>query len=88
MRKNDTFLVRGGMRAVEFKVVETDPAEYCIVAPDTEIFCEGEPLHREDEDKLSEVRLPPSPSPVRPCRLCWALKVRVRVQARRSHIAR
>jgi len=43
------------MRAVEFKVVETDPAEYCIVAPDTEIFCEGEPLHQEDEDKLSEV---------------------------------
>ena len=37
-------------------MVETDPAEYCIVAPDTEIFCEGEPLHREDEDKLSEVR--------------------------------
>lgn len=29
---------------MEFKVVETDPAEYCIVAPDTEIFCEGEPL--------------------------------------------
>lgn len=40
VRKGDTFLVRGGMRAVEFKVVETDPAEYCIVAPDTEIFCE------------------------------------------------
>ena len=38
--QNDTFLVRGGMRAVEFKVVETDPADYCIVAPDTEIYCE------------------------------------------------
>ena len=35
VRKNDLFLVRGGMRAVEFKVVETDPEEYCIVAPDT-----------------------------------------------------
>jgi transitional endoplasmic reticulum ATPase len=23
------------MRAVEFKVVDTDPDEYCIVAPDT-----------------------------------------------------
>jgi len=55
VRKGDIFVVRGGMRAVEFKVVETDPAEYCIVAPDTEIFCEGEPLHQEDEDKLSEV---------------------------------
>ena len=31
--KGDTFIVRGGMRAVEFKVVETDPAPYCIVAP-------------------------------------------------------
>jgi transitional endoplasmic reticulum ATPase len=29
------------MRAVEFKIVETDPAEYCIVAPDTVIHCEG-----------------------------------------------
>lgn len=44
VRKGDLFLVRGGMRSVEFKVVETDPPEYCIVAPDTEIFCEGEPL--------------------------------------------
>jgi transitional endoplasmic reticulum ATPase len=35
VRKGDTFLVRGGMRTVEFKVVETDPAEYCIVAQDT-----------------------------------------------------
>ena len=40
VRKGDTFLARGGMRSVEFKVVETDPAEYCIVAPDTEIYCE------------------------------------------------
>ena len=29
---------------MEFKVVETDPSPYCIVAPDTEIFCEGEPI--------------------------------------------
>mmetsp|Transcript_17402 Transcript_17402/g.55899 ORF Transcript_17402/g.55899 Transcript_17402/m.55899 type:complete len:650 (-) Transcript_17402:72-2021(-) len=43
------------MRSVEFKVVETDPAEYCIVAPDTEVFCEGEPIHREDEEKLDDV---------------------------------
>uniref|UniRef100_A0A7S0MQC1 Vesicle-fusing ATPase n=1 Tax=Pyramimonas obovata TaxID=1411642 RepID=A0A7S0MQC1_9CHLO len=55
VRKGDIFVVRGGMRAVEFKVVETDPAEYCIVSPETEIFCEGEPLHREDEDKLADV---------------------------------
>jgi len=55
VRKGDTFLARGGMRGVEFKVVETDPAEYCIVAPDTEIFCEGEPINREDEERLDEV---------------------------------
>jgi transitional endoplasmic reticulum ATPase len=43
------------MRAVEFKVVETDPAEYCIVAPDTVIHCEGEPIKREEEDRLDDV---------------------------------
>ncbi|XP_047941315.1 cell division cycle protein 48 homolog [Salvia hispanica] len=55
VRKGDHLLVRGGMRSVEFKVIETDPGEYCVVAPDTEIFCEGEPLRREDEDRLDEV---------------------------------
>ena len=35
------------MRTVEFKVVETDPSPYCIVAPDTVIHCEGEPIKRE-----------------------------------------
>ncbi|KAJ0854874.1 Cell division cycle protein 48 [Helianthus annuus] len=44
VRKGDHFLVRGGMRSIEFKVIETDPGEYCVVAPDTEIFCEGEPI--------------------------------------------
>ena len=43
----DMFLVRGGMRAVEFEVIETDPTPYCIVAPDTVIHCEGEPVKRE-----------------------------------------
>lgn len=47
MISGDIFLVRGGMRAVEFKVVETDPSPYCIVAPDTVIHCEGEPIKRE-----------------------------------------
>mmetsp|Transcript_22091 Transcript_22091/g.38164 ORF Transcript_22091/g.38164 Transcript_22091/m.38164 type:complete len:814 (+) Transcript_22091:229-2670(+) len=55
VRKGDTFLVRGGMRAVEFKVVETDPADYCIVAPDTVIHCEGEAIKREDEERLDDV---------------------------------
>lgn len=43
------------MLSVEFKVVDTDPGEYCVVAPDTEIFCEGDPIKREDEEKLNEV---------------------------------
>lgn len=50
VRKGDTFLVRGGMRTVEFKVIETDPAEHCIVAQDTVIHTEGEPVKREDEE--------------------------------------
>uniref|UniRef100_T1IE68 CDC48 N-terminal subdomain domain-containing protein n=1 Tax=Rhodnius prolixus TaxID=13249 RepID=T1IE68_RHOPR len=47
MHKDDAFIVRGGMRAVEFKVVETDPVPYCIVAPDTIIHCDGNPIKRE-----------------------------------------
>ncbi|XP_039826104.1 cell division cycle protein 48 homolog [Panicum virgatum] len=56
VRKGDLFLVRGGMRSVEFKIVDIDPAvEYCIVANDTELFCDGEPVRREDEDRLDGV---------------------------------
>eukprot|EP01129_Flabellula_baltica_P014689 TRINITY_DN7108_c0_g1_i1.p1 TRINITY_DN7108_c0_g1~~TRINITY_DN7108_c0_g1_i1.p1 ORF type:complete len:787 (+),score=245.25 TRINITY_DN7108_c0_g1_i1:72-2432(+) len=51
VRKGDLFLVRGNMRAVEFKVVEVDPEPFCIVAPDTTIHCEGEPIKREDEEQ-------------------------------------
>ncbi|XP_045903327.1 transitional endoplasmic reticulum ATPase [Micropterus dolomieu] len=51
VHKDDIFLVRGSMRAVEFKVVETDPSPHCIVAPDTVIYCEGEPIKREDEEE-------------------------------------
>ncbi|KAK2724310.1 hypothetical protein QYM36_000977 [Artemia franciscana] len=49
--KDDIFIVRGGMRAVEFKVVDTDPSPYCIVAPDTLIHCEGTPIKREEEEE-------------------------------------
>jgi len=56
IRKGDIFLVRGGMRAVEFKVIETDPSPYCIVAPDTVLHTEGEPVKREEEEEnLNEV---------------------------------
>ncbi|KAJ2810334.1 AAA ATPase cdc48 [Coemansia furcata] len=56
VRKGDTFLARAGMRAVEFKVVETEPEEYCIVAQDTVIHAEGDPIKREDEEQaMNEV---------------------------------
>jgi transitional endoplasmic reticulum ATPase len=55
LRKNDLFLVRGGFRPVEFKVVDTDPGEVVIVAPDTVIHCEGEPVKREDEEKADGI---------------------------------
>lgn len=54
VRKGDLFVVRSGMRPVEFKVVETDPEPYCIVAPETIIHCEGEPIKREDEERRLE----------------------------------
>merc|ERR1719499_1700407 len=55
VRQGDLFLVRGGFRPVEFKVVGVDPGEFAIVAPDTVIHCEGEPVSREDEEKLDDV---------------------------------
>lgn len=55
LRKGDIFNVRGGMRSVEFKVMETDPAEYCIVAPETEIYVGEGLVRREDEDQLNEI---------------------------------
>merc|ERR1719149_224065 len=55
VRAGDTFLVRQAMHPVEFKIVETDPADYCLVTQDTIIHCEGEPIKREDEEKLDDV---------------------------------
>ncbi|RLM78778.1 hypothetical protein C2845_PM12G18470 [Panicum miliaceum] len=56
VRRGDLFPVRGGMRSVEFKVVAIEPAaEYCIVANDTEISCDGELVRREDEEGLDAV---------------------------------
>jgi len=54
--KGDIFQCKGAMRTIEFKVVDTDPAPYCIVSPDTVIHHEGEPLNREEiEESLNEV---------------------------------
>jgi len=55
VKKNDTFLVRGGFKAVEFKIVDVDPPEFGIVAPTTTLFDEGEPINREDEEAAEEV---------------------------------
>ena len=38
VRKGDLFVVRGAMRAVEFKVVECDPAPYCIVSASSSLL--------------------------------------------------
>lgn len=51
VHKGDLFVVRGGLRAIEFKVVETDPSPFCIVASDTVIHCEGAPIKREEEEE-------------------------------------
>ncbi|KAJ6510850.1 P-loop containing nucleoside triphosphate hydrolase protein [Mycena sanguinolenta] len=58
VRKGDTFLAHDrGMRPVEFKVIETDPAEYCIITQDTLIHTEGHPVKRKDEEsKIPDVR--------------------------------
>ncbi|KAK0489837.1 ATPase family associated with various cellular activities-domain-containing protein [Armillaria luteobubalina] len=42
---------------VEFKVIETDPAEFCLVAQDTVIHTEGDPVKHEDkESNINDIR--------------------------------
>lgn len=55
LKKGDIFNVQGETRSVEFQVVEIDPVEYCIVGPDTLIYCEGEPIERETGSDISEM---------------------------------
>jgi hypothetical protein len=55
VKKGDLFLVRQAMHPVEFKVVECDPAEVVVVAPDTVIHTDGEPIKREEEERMNEV---------------------------------
>jgi transitional endoplasmic reticulum ATPase len=55
VHKGDTFLVRGGFKSVEFKIVETDPEKCCIIGPQTVIFDEGEAVKREDEERQDGV---------------------------------
>ena len=60
VKLGDMFLARGSMRAAEFKIVGIEFPEgvtgvSAIVGPDTEILCEGDPLTREDDERLGEV---------------------------------
>merc|ERR1712110_937332 len=55
VKKGDTFIVRGGFRPVEFKVVDVDPPEFGIVSPQTTLFDEGEPINGDDEEQAEEV---------------------------------
>lgn len=49
LRKGDSFTVDGLMRTVEFKVIEMEPGEYGSISNNTEIFCQGDPIEREDD---------------------------------------
>jgi transitional endoplasmic reticulum ATPase len=62
MKKGDIFVARGGMRAVEFKVLDieiegTDDSseDYGIITSDTEIVYNEEPLSRDEDDRINEV---------------------------------
>jgi transitional endoplasmic reticulum ATPase len=54
VREGDVLAIRVAMHSVEFKVIETDPAAYCIVTCDTIIHCEDEPIKREEVDEEEE----------------------------------
>jgi transitional endoplasmic reticulum ATPase len=55
VKKGDLFLVRGNFKPVEYKIVATEPKEFGIVAPNTMLYTEGEPINRDDEEKLDDV---------------------------------
>ena len=55
LKKGNCFSVQGPSKSVEFKVIEIDPTDYCIVGPDTLIYCEGEPINRESLQDLTEI---------------------------------
>lgn len=55
IKLGDTFIVREAMHPVEFKVVDMEPGTECVVCPETEIYCDGDPIKREDEERLDDV---------------------------------
>ncbi|KAL7545251.1 hypothetical protein ACHAWF_008601 [Thalassiosira exigua] len=50
VKNGNFFLVCPAMNPVEFKVVETDSASFCIVTPDIAIQCKGDPVKRLETD--------------------------------------
>jgi len=55
VRKGDSFTVDQMGRTLEFKVVAVEPGEYGLVAPTTQIFTEGDPIERDDEDNKNDI---------------------------------
>lgn len=55
LKKGDYFIVRKNFKAVEFKVVATEPEDMGIVGSKTVLYTEGEPIEREEEEKLDDV---------------------------------
>ncbi|WOG29264.1 AAA family ATPase [Endozoicomonas sp. 8E] len=53
--KNDIIPISAGLRTVEFRVIQTEPEGGCIVAQDTFIHCEGDPVERQDESSIMDV---------------------------------
>jgi transitional endoplasmic reticulum ATPase len=52
VRKGDCFTIPGGMREIEFKIIACEPGEYSTVTSQTEFFCEGDAIDREDAEKI------------------------------------
>lgn len=44
------FIVQTKTRLIEFKVIETEPSPYCIVAPETIIHSDGQPIKRQMDE--------------------------------------
>jgi transitional endoplasmic reticulum ATPase len=60
VRVGDIFITRGGMRQVEFKVVSItgdneEDLDYGIAGKDTEMISEGDPLGRDEDERLNEI---------------------------------
>ena len=53
--KGDLFLIHKAMRSVEFKVVGIEPDDHGLVTSDTEIYWEGDPVKREDEENPNDI---------------------------------